>query len=172
MIYRFCESAVGILMLAGDESGALEWIAFAAGKHPVNPKSGWVADRHAFPEAVRQLESYFAGELTHFQLKLHPRGTPFQMTVWRALAEIPYGETLSYSDLARRVGMPKAVRAAGAANGRNPLSIVIPCHRVIGSNGSLTGYGGGIEIKKRLLDLERSVCVLKGVPSARSALKY
>jgi methylated-DNA-[protein]-cysteine S-methyltransferase len=106
-------------------------------------------------EAVRQLRAYFAGELQAFDLPLAPQGTPFQLAVWKHLCEIPYGETISYGELARRIGNPNASRAVGLANGSNPIPIVIPCHRVIGSNGKLTGYGGGLPIKEKLLGLER-----------------
>jgi len=105
-------------------------------------------------EAVRQLRSYFAGALTRFDLPLDMQGTPFQLRVWRALLEIPYGETRCYADIARAVGSPRAMRAVGAANGANPIPIVVPCHRVIGSGGKLVGYGGGLPLKKLLLDLE------------------
>ncbi len=104
---------------------------------------------------MRQLEAYFAGELTDFSLALAPRGTPFQLSVWQALREIPYGATRSYGELARAIGRPKASRAVGAANGSNPLPIVVPCHRVIGSSGKLTGFGGGLEAKAILLSLEQ-----------------
>jgi methylated-DNA-[protein]-cysteine S-methyltransferase len=105
--------------------------------------------------AVRQLREYFAGERRDFDLPLEPAGTPFQLTVWDALRGIPYAETINYGQLAVRVGNPTASRAVGLANGRNPISIVVPCHRVIGANGSLTGYGGGLDRKRTLLDLER-----------------
>src|SRR5690606_2589885 len=107
-------------------------------------------------ETARQLGEYFAGERTDFDLPLRPQGTPFQQAVWQALRSIGYGETISYAELARRVGSPSASRAVGLANGRNPISVVVPCHRVIGANGSLTGYGGGLERKRRLLELERA----------------
>ncbi|GAA2618507.1 methylated-DNA--[protein]-cysteine S-methyltransferase [Actinomadura fulvescens] len=110
-----------------------------------------------FGPVVEQLEAYFAGELTEFDLPLALRGTPFQRTVWQALQEIPYGETISYGQLAQRIGKPSASRAVGLANGKNPISIIVPCHRVVGSAGSLTGYGGGLERKRRLLDFERDV---------------
>jgi methylated-DNA-[protein]-cysteine S-methyltransferase len=106
-------------------------------------------------EVIRQLQAYFAGELENFDLAVSPQGTPFQQKVWSELQRIPYGETLSYGELARRIGNPKACRAVGLANGSNPISIVIPCHRVIGSNGKLTGYGGGLPIKEKLLALEK-----------------
>jgi len=110
-----------------------------------------------FKAAADQLEAYFAGELTAFDLPLAPRGSEFQQRVWAALREIPYGETESYGDLAERIGSPGAARAVGLANGKNPISIVIPCHRVVGSDGSLTGYGGGLDRKRQLLDLELAV---------------
>lgn len=114
-----------------------------------------VADDHVLLEGVRQLRAYFGGELRHFDLPLDPQGTEFQRRVWMKLLTIPYGETRSYAEIAGAVGSPKAVRAVGAANGSNPIAIVIPCHRVIGSNGKLTGYGGGLPLKQRLLALER-----------------
>ena len=106
-------------------------------------------------EPVRQVEAYFSGKLKDFDFPLAPQGTTFQTSVWKELLRIPYGETISYGELARRLGNPKAVRAVGLANGSNPIAIVIPCHRVIGSNGSLVGYGGGLPIKQALLALER-----------------
>jgi methylated-DNA-[protein]-cysteine S-methyltransferase len=124
------------------------------------------ADRRATPSAVgaagEQIDAYFAGRLTEFSLPLDPAGTEFQRRVWLALADIPFGVTESYGQLATRVDNPKACRAVGLANGRNPIPLVLPCHRVIGANGSLTGYGGGLELKKRLLDHERV-----GLPGAR-----
>ncbi len=106
-------------------------------------------------EAVRQLRAYFAGELKEFRLPLEMAGTDFQKRVWASLLEIPYGETRSYSQIAQAIGAPMAVRAVGAANGENPIAIVVPCHRVIGANGKLTGYGGGLDLKRRLLDMEQ-----------------
>jgi methylated-DNA-[protein]-cysteine S-methyltransferase len=152
--YTLVESPVGELLLAGDETG-LKLINFRTGRHPAKPRSLWKADQAPFREAARQLRAYFEGDLETFNLVLSPEGTPFQLAVWRALQAIPYGETITYGELARQVGKPQASRAVGAANGRNPLPIVIPCHRVIGGDGSLTGYGGGLRIKRTLLDLER-----------------
>ncbi|MEV5505724.1 methylated-DNA--[protein]-cysteine S-methyltransferase [Streptomyces orinoci] len=111
----------------------------------------------AFTEAVRQLEAYFAGELRRFELQLRLEGTPFQRRVWAGLQEIPYGTTLSYGQLADHIGAPGASRAVGLANGKNPIGIIVPCHRVIGADGSLTGYGGGLERKRRLLAFEREL---------------
>ncbi|HLI83789.1 MAG TPA: methylated-DNA--[protein]-cysteine S-methyltransferase [Bryobacteraceae bacterium] len=117
-------------------------------------------------EAARQLAAYFRGALHDFDLPLEMHGSAFQLGVWKHLLEIPYGQTRSYGELARALGAPKAVRAVGAANGANPIPIVVPCHRVIGSNGTLTGYGGGLPLKQRLLDLERGHAgLLKGVRS-------
>lgn len=154
MLYTYTETPVGRLLLAG-EAGALRWVAFTRGRHARRPGRGWRASAPPFAEARRQLAAYFAGRRTAFDLPLAPEGTPFQLAVWGALREIPYGKTISYADLARRLGRPEAVRAVGAANGRNPLAIVVPCHRVIGSDGRLTGYGGGLAAKQRLLALER-----------------
>jgi methylated-DNA-[protein]-cysteine S-methyltransferase len=143
---------VGRLLLAG-ERGALHRVSFQSGRDP-DIAEGWQRTEDPFREAIAQLEAYFAGRLRRFDLALAPEGTPFQREVWSALTAIPYGETISYSELARRVGRPAASRAVGAANGRNPIPIIIPCHRVIGANGSLTGFGGGLGIKRRLLELE------------------
>src|SRR5690606_197001 len=115
---------------------------------------GWRRDDEAFAEARSQLEAYFAGELREFDLPLAPEGTPFQKAAWAAVCEIPYGETRTYGEQAARLRQPNASRAVGAANGRNPLGIVIPCHRVIGASGKLTGYYGGLRIKETLLELE------------------
>jgi methylated-DNA-[protein]-cysteine S-methyltransferase len=152
--YTEVPSPLGPLLLAADSSG-LRHIEFVNGRHEVRPDSPWREDASPFRETVRQLQAYFAGELETFDLQLAPQGTPFQLAVWRLLCEIPYGETISYGELARRHGNPHASRAVGLANGSNPIPIVIPCHRVIGCNGKLTGYGGGLPIKEKLLALER-----------------
>ncbi|GAA2443003.1 methylated-DNA--[protein]-cysteine S-methyltransferase [Actinomadura vinacea] len=115
------------------------------------------ADATPFREVAEQLKAYFAGDLTRFELPLSMRGTPFQKRVWDALQEIPYGETVSYGHLAEEIGSPTASRAVGLANGRNPISVIVPCHRVVGASGGLTGYGGGLERKRYLLDFERRV---------------
>jgi methylated-DNA-[protein]-cysteine S-methyltransferase len=142
------DSRIGPLTIAVDEAGALESIHFGAA-------GGSVRDEKRCANVVRQLGEYFRGERRDFDLLLAPRGTDFQLAVWSELQRIPYGTTISYAELARRIGRPAAVRAVGAANGANPIPIVIPCHRVIGSNGTLTGYGGGIENKHALLELEQ-----------------
>ena len=152
--YTIMDSPVGPLLLVGGPEGLAE-IRFTPEGQPPTPRADWEADPGAFTEVSAQLGEYFAGTRRDFTLALDPHGTPFQRAVWAALETIPYGETISYADLARRINKPKAVRAVGAANGQNPLPIVIPCHRVIGSDGSLTGYGGGLPIKRALLDLER-----------------
>ena len=119
-------------------------------------REGWEIDDDAFADAVAQLEAYFAGDLLEFDLELDLIGTEFQRRVWAALLTIPYGETRSYGEIAQQIGSPGASRAVGLANGHNPIGIIVPCHRVIGANGSLTGYGGGLERKKQLLDMERN----------------
>jgi methylated-DNA-[protein]-cysteine S-methyltransferase len=150
------DSPIGRLLLAGD-GAHLSQVCFQSGPRPQRPQMGWVADPGPFQAAVAQLEEYFAGRRRRFELPLAPRGTDFQRRVWRALSDIPYGKTISYGELARRIGNPSASRAVGLANGANPLPIVVPCHRVIGADGSLTGFGGGLPIKRKLLALEGSL---------------
>ena len=151
MVYDVLPSPVGDLLLRATEAG-LAGVGF-------EPHDGALSgrcrrDRGALAAAREQLAAYFGGELTEFTLPLAPRGTSFQLRVWEDLRRIRYGETISYTTLARRIGSPDAVRAVGAANGRNPLPIVVPCHRVIGADGSLTGFGGGLERKRWLLEHE------------------
>ena len=153
MRYCLVSTPIGRLLLAGDDKG-LRRISFQNGSHPVEPAQGWQRTEEPFRGIVAQLEAYFAGKLRRFDVALAPEGTPFQREVWSALTAIPYGETVTYGGLARRLGRPNASRAVGAANGSNPIPIIIPCHRVIGADGSLTGFGGGVAIKRRLLDLE------------------
>src|ERR1051326_4144199 len=154
LAYTRMESPVGPLLLAGNESGLHE-ILFVNGRHSAKPKPEWCEDAKPFKETIRQLKAYFSGDLEQFDLNLEPQGTPFQLQVWNRLCDIPFGETISYGELARRIGNPNASRAVGLANGSNPIPIIIPCHRVIGSNGKLTGYGGGLPIKEKLLALEK-----------------
>jgi methylated-DNA-[protein]-cysteine S-methyltransferase len=154
MVYDHLDSPIGKLLLAA-EDGALRYIGFELGRHPVWIGDDWRRDRGAFVVARAQLAAYFAGELTEFDLALAPQGSAFQLAVWAQLRRIPYGTTVSYGELATRVGDASAARAVGAANGRNPLPIVVPCHRVIGADGSLTGFGGGIATKKFLLEHEQ-----------------
>jgi methylated-DNA-[protein]-cysteine S-methyltransferase len=150
--YTTMASPVGKLLLTAAD-GRLTGLYMPVEVH--GTPAGIVRDDAAFATARRQLEQYFAGERRAFDLHVAPPGTPFQQAVWAELQRIGYGETISYAELAARIGRPTAIRAAGAANGANPISIIIPCHRVIGSNGSLTGYGGGLEAKRALLELER-----------------
>jgi methylated-DNA-[protein]-cysteine S-methyltransferase len=151
--YTRFESAVGPLLLAGDAK-ALRRVSFESGKHVAPPQAEWKQNRAAFAEVIRQLQAYFRVELKKFDLPLAMEGTEFQLRVWNELRAIPYGETISYAQLAGRIGNPKAVRAVGLANGSNPIPIIVPCHRVIGSDGSLTGFGGGLSTKRKLLELE------------------
>lgn len=153
MRYRMLPSPVGALMLAGEDD-ALAFVGFSTGARAQVPKAEWERCDDAFDDAAIQLDEYFAGARHAFELALRPAGTPFQLAVLEALRSIPYGETRTYAQVAAAVGRPRAVRAVGAANARNPLPLVIPCHRVIGSNGSLTGFGGGMETKRFLLALE------------------
>jgi len=151
--YTTYESPVGTLLLAG-ESNALRRVSFENSKHSAPARTDWKLDKEPFSEVIRQLQAYFRGELKEFDVPLAIEGTEFQLRVWNALRAIPYGETISYARLAERIGNPKAVRAVGLANGSNPIPIIVPCHRVIGSDGSLTGFGGGLSTKKMLLELE------------------
>lgn len=154
MFYTHMDSPVGRLLLAGDGE-KISLISFPTGHKTKEAKPEWVADTAPFAEAIRQLGAYFAGELTDFDLPLAPKGTDFQRNVWSALLEIPYGATVTYGEIAKAIDRPKASRAVGAANGDNPIPIVVPCHRVIGSTGKLTGFGGGLPVKATLLELER-----------------
>ena len=154
MYYCYLQSPVGPLLIAGDES-AVRRISFPKNGKPEKPERDWLeAARGPIADAVKQLREYFAGRRMQFDLPLAPEGTPFQRSVWKRLEEIPYGETISYAELAKRVGNPKAARAVGSANGKNPLPIVIPCHRVIAADGTLGGFGGGLPTKTTLLELE------------------
>ena len=153
---RYCilKSPVGKILVAGDNNG-LKLINFQDGPNSLVPPSEWKEDRRFFQNVSQQFEAYFKGRLTQFRLSLAPEGTPFQKKVWKALAKIPFGKTVSYGDIARQIGNPKASRAVGAANAKNPLSIIVPCHRVIGQSGDLVGFGGGLPIKASLLEHER-----------------
>jgi methylated-DNA-[protein]-cysteine S-methyltransferase len=160
MKYCYTATPIGTLLIAGDED-AVRLIAFPKNGKPRKPEAGWTESASGvLAEAVRQLREYFAGRRTDFDLPLAPEGTGFQVKVWRKLQEIPYGKTISYGELARRVGNPKASRAVGSANGKNQIPIVIPCHRVIASDGTLGGFGGGLTTKEKLLDLEQHVVSL------------
>ena len=148
-------SPVGDLLLTGD-GYSLGSLHLSESSRPAVAVSGHRRDDDAFAEARAQLGEYFDGDRTTFDLSLTPKGTPFQLRVWHALPRIPYAATASYGEVAAAIGSPSAARAVGVANGRNPIAIVIPCHRVIGADGSLVGYGGGLDRKRRLLELEAS----------------
>ena len=154
MRYRTVDSPVGLLTLAGT-GDRLRHLRMVDQTYEPD-RGGWERDDSAFGQAAIQLEEYFSGTRREFDLDLDLVGTPFQRRVWEALLTIPYGETRSYGHIARQIDAPSAFRAVGLANGHNPIGIIVPCHRVIGSNGSLTGYGGGVQRKKTLLGLERS----------------
>jgi methylated-DNA-[protein]-cysteine S-methyltransferase len=156
VIYTTMNSPIGELLLLGD-GDALRGLYMQAGKNPIRINPQWVRDDEAFAEIRGQLEQYFAGERTTFDIPMHLEGTAFQRTVWHELTQIPYGETISYGELAKRIGRPDRARAVGTANGQNPIAVIVPCHRVIGANGKLVGYGGGLDNKRRLLELESGV---------------
>jgi methylated-DNA-[protein]-cysteine S-methyltransferase len=154
MYYDYFDSPIGRLMLAMDDQG-LRHVDFERGRYPTAIGVDWERGHNALPEVRAQLGAYFSGRLTQFDLPLAPSGTQFQQRVWSQLLRIPYGAMTSYGEIARRLGEPTASRAVGAANGRNPLPIIVPCHRVVGADGSLTGFGGGLPVKRFLLDLEQ-----------------
>jgi methylated-DNA-[protein]-cysteine S-methyltransferase len=156
----WCETdtPIGRLLLAGGAE-ALRRVHFQSGPHPMRPAPEWREDAAPFVRVLAQLDEYFCGTRRVFSLPLAPAGTAFQLTVWEALRAIPYGHTVSYAELARRLGNAGSARAVGLANGANPLPIIVPCHRVIGADGSLTGFGGGLYIKRALLSLEGAACV-------------
>ena len=159
MLYTTIESPLGPLLLAANDRG-LCLISFAASERATGPQAGWIQDDSPFTKTIQQLRAYFGGELREFDVRLCLEGTDFQMRVWKNLSAIPFGQTLSYGQLAQQIGQPKAARAVGLANGSNPIPIIVPCHRVIGASGKLTGYGGGLDIKQKLLRLEsRQMCL-------------
>jgi methylated-DNA-[protein]-cysteine S-methyltransferase len=160
MNYTLIESPVGELLASADAAGRITGLHFLDGHRTPSGGADWVRNERSLSPLRFQLEEYFAGERREFELDLAPSGTPFQLSVWRALCAIPYGETASYGEIAAAVGQPGAARAVGGANNRNPIAIVVPCHRVIGASGSLTGYGGGLPRKKQLLALEAGVSAL------------
>ena len=151
--YRTIDSPIGPLTLAGRDS-VLTNLRMVDQTYEPN-RAGWSPDPGAFNDAVEQLAAYFAGELTDFDIEIDLRGTEFQQRVWKALRTIPYGETRSYGEIAQQIGAPGSARAVGLANGHNPIAIIVPCHRVIGASGNLTGYGGGLDRKRTLLELEK-----------------
>ena len=158
LYYDYYQSPRGRILLVGDDQ-ALTGVYFAGQKyHPRIDKKWKRADKHKpLCQAKRELSDYFGGKRTRFTVKLAPQGTPFQRAVWNAIADVPFGQTIAYAELADRAGYPGSARAAGAATGRNPLGIIVPCHRIVGSNGSLTGYAGGLGKKRALLALEGCV---------------
>jgi methylated-DNA-[protein]-cysteine S-methyltransferase len=153
VVHTVVDSPVGQLTLVATD-GVLSGLYMTQQRHRPPQETFGEPDPEPFGTAIEQLAGYFAGERTEFDLPLALAGTPFQRAVWAQLREIPYGETISYGELAERIGRPTASRAVGLANGRNPISIIVPCHRVVGSGGGLTGYGGGIDRKRHLLDFE------------------
>jgi methylated-DNA-[protein]-cysteine S-methyltransferase len=159
MRYCLVDSPLGTIMLSGRE-GALSGLHFTGHRHSPQPASDWELDDEAFAPVHRQLDEYFAGGRSEFDVPLAMAGSPFELIVWAALLDVPYGETASYGEIAQRIGRPGAARAVGAANGRNPVSLIVPCHRVIGADASLTCYGWGVERKAWLLDHERGVHTL------------
>ena len=156
LLHTTAESPIGELLLVGDGE-ALRGLYMKEGRRRVRVPGSWRRAEEPFGEVRRQLGQYFAGERVEFDLPLKAIGSPFQRRVWAELEQIPYGRTISYGELARRIGSPGTPRAVGMANGRNPISIIVPCHRVIGADGTLTGYGGGVERKRFLLELEGSL---------------
>lgn len=163
MYYCYLDTPIGELLLAGDDA-ALCLVGFPEGSMRRDPEPDWIYNEKPFAAARQQLTEYFAGERRAFDLPLKLNGTEFQMSVLQALQQIPYGETTSYAEIAERIGRPRAVRAVGAANGRNPIPIIVPCHRVIGSHGELTGFGGGLDTKEALLRLEAEHSQFPNVP--------
>jgi methylated-DNA-[protein]-cysteine S-methyltransferase len=159
MLYTLQDSPIGELLLLGDGE-ALHGLYMQDGRKPTKVRPDWKRRDEAFADAREQLDEYFAGTRTSFDLPLVLNGDAFQTRVWAELQRIPYGETVSYGHLAREIGRPDAARAVGLANGRNPIAVIVPCHRVIGADGSLTGYGGGLERKRLLLELEQGVLSL------------
>jgi methylated-DNA-[protein]-cysteine S-methyltransferase len=160
MIYTTIESPIGELLLVGDGE-RLHRLSMQGGRRPVAIDPRWRRDDDAFGEVRAQLSEYFDGQRREFDVPLALDGNPFELRVWEELCQVPYGETVSYGKIAREIGAPSAARAVGLANGRNPVAVIVPCHRVIGADGSLTGYGGGLERKRLLLDLESGVLPLK-----------
>lgn len=152
MKYAYLNTPIGELLITGEKK--LENIHFPESKKRVSPQPDWEEDPVFFKPVLDQLTAYFDGRLTAFDIDMELKGTHFQKTIWKELAKVPYGATVSYGELAKKAGNPKASRAVGMANAKNPIPIIIPCHRVIGKDGSLTGFGGGLDVKKQLLELE------------------
>jgi len=155
--YAYVDTPIGRLLLAGDAE-SLHLLSFQSGSRVHHPRDTWRHEPNGFPKVRRQLDEYFEGKRTTFALPLHLGGTAFQNAVWTTLQSIPYGATTTYRELAVCIGRPAAIRAVGAANGANPIALIVPCHRVIGADGTLTGYGGGLPLKRKLLEHEARVC--------------
>ncbi len=168
IVYTTLESPIGELLLLGD-CRTLHGLYMQHGRRPIAIDASWERSPEPFVQVQAQLAEYFAGERTEFEVPLAIDGSAFERRVWQALRDIPYGETISYGELARRIGQPSAARAVGLANGRNPIAVIVPCHRVIGANGTLTGYGGGLERKRILLELESGQSRLRPVALAGEA---
>jgi methylated-DNA-[protein]-cysteine S-methyltransferase len=164
--YAYLPCPLGKLLVTSEDE-LLTGIYFPCHQTRITPSPYWELDPTRFDDLRVQLDAYFAGERREFDLPFRISGTPFEMRVWKSLLTIPYGTTVSYGEIARRIGQPKASRAVGMANGRNPIPILVPCHRVIGSNGSLVGYGGGLETKKYLLEIEGVDCGESGMVRTR-----
>jgi methylated-DNA-[protein]-cysteine S-methyltransferase len=154
--YATMDSPVGRLVFVGDGE-AITHLHMEDHTEPPNVEDSWTEDRRAFRDPIDQMNAYFGGDLIEFDLTLNASGTPFQKSVWDALVKIPFGQTASYIEIARNIGAPKASRAVGMANSRNPIGIIVPCHRVIGASGKLVGYAGGLDRKRTLLDHETKV---------------
>lgn len=168
LLYTTVASPIGELLLVGDGRG-LRGLYMVEGRKPMAIGADWARATSQFDVVRAQLDEYFAARRTTFDVPLALEGTAFQLRVWAALQEIPYGETTSYGEIARRIGEPSSSRAVGLANGSNPISVIVPCHRVIGASGKLTGYGGGLERKRALLDLERGLLPLSASGAAASS---
>ncbi|MBV9798422.1 MAG: methylated-DNA--[protein]-cysteine S-methyltransferase [Solirubrobacterales bacterium] len=164
LMYTTMTSPIGELLLVGNDQ-ALHRLHMQSGPRPAAIDPRWEPGARPFADVAVQLDEYFAGARKAFDVPLELEGNPFEVQVWRELRRVPYGETISYGELARRVGDPGAARAVGLANARNPIAVIVPCHRVIGADGSLTGYGGGLERKRLLLDLESGVLPLAPAPT-------
>lgn len=169
-VHTVVDSPVGTLTLVALD-GTLAGLYMNLQRHRPMEEAFGASDPTPFTEVIEQLEQYFAAQRTDFDLPVTLVGTPFQRTVWAALREIPYGETMSYGQLAERIGSPGAARAVGLANGRNPIGIIVPCHRVVGATGNLTGYGGGLERKQYLLELERRSVLVNGRQGAQASIR-
>ena len=169
LLFTRMPSPIGELVLLSD-GRCLRGLYMQDGRKPVRVDAGWEASDEPFTEVRRQLDEYFAGERTSFDLPIELDGSPFQLRVWAALQDIPFGQTISYGELARRIDKPGAARAVGLANGANPIAVIVPCHRVIGADGSLTGYGGGMANKRLLLGLEHAEAVEDEAPQQRLEL--